>query len=313
VKKSILALAVLIASQTAFAGYSDNYLASSEGLSPFDRAYEAGQAQKMNEPVDYRVSKVASGALLDLSIDDPVISVKETETERRYRNNLVELEIIRQVLDQARKDAVAKMESTQASVNQAAELRVKSLVAQQAHIEEQQRSIESQRAAIRAQEQAVSQALEKNKLAMAEADQLKQQQLVDLNKVKAESDHVLMMAETSAEVIETQAKTRVTLERVDPTVVLNEAVKVEYEGATLDQIVQGIMPIGWRVKTDFTVRPELKTRRYEFISTEPRDLALRRLTGSIRDAKVRFAYFWDLQDEKGNPAPMILLTDRPNN
>jgi hypothetical protein len=313
VKKSILALAVLIASQTAFAGYSDNYLASSEGLSPFDRAYEAGQAQKMNEPVDYRVSKVASGALLDLSIDDPVISVKETETERRYRNNLVELEKNRQELDQARKDAVAKMESTQASVNQAAELRVKSLVAQQAHIEEQQRSIESQRAAIRAQEQAVSQALEKNKLAMAEADQLKQQQLVDLNKVKAESDHVLMMAETSAEVIETQAKTRVTLERVDPTVVLNEAVKVEYEGATLDQIVQGIMPIGWRVKTDFTVRPELKTRRYEFISTEPRDLALRRLTGSIRDAKVRFAYFWDLQDEKGNPAPMILLTDRPNN
>lgn len=312
-KKSILALAVLIASQTAFAGYSDNYLASSEGLSPFDRAYEAGQAQKMNEPVDYRVSKVASGALLDLSIDDPVISVKETETERRYRNNLVELEKNRQELDQARKDAVAKMESTQASVNQAAELRVKSLVAQQAHIEEQQRSIESQRAAIRAQEQAVSQALEKNKLAMAEADQLKQQQLVDLNKVKAESDHVLMMAETSAEVIETQAKTRVTLERVDPTVVLNEAVKVEYEGATLDQIVQGIMPIGWRVKTDFTVRPELKTRRYEFISTEPRDLALRRLTGSIRDAKVRFAYFWDLQDEKGNPAPMILLTDRPNN
>lgn len=312
-KKCILALAVLIASQTAFAGYSDNYLASSEGLSPFDRAYEAGQAQKMSEPVDYRQSKIAPGALLDLSIDDPVISVKETETERRYRNNLVELEKNRKDLEQARKDAVAKMESTQASVNQAAELRVKSLVAQQAHIEEQQKLIESQRAAIHAQEQAVQQALEKNKTALAEADQLKKQQLVDLKKVKAESDHVLMMAETSAEVIETQAKTRVTLERVDPTVVLNESVKVEYEGATLDEIVRGIMPIGWRVKTDFTVRPELKTRRYEFISTEPRDLALRRLTGSIRDAKVRFAYFWDLQDEKGNPAPMILLTDRPNN
>lgn len=312
-KKSILALAVLIASQSALAAYSDKMLASNEGVSPFDRAYEAGQAQKMSEPVDYRESKVASGALLDLSVDDPVISVKETDTERRYRNTLVELEQKRKSLEADRQKALVQMESTQASVNQAAELRVKSLAAQQMHIEEQRKLIEEQRAAIRAQEQAVQQALEKNKSALAEADQLKHQQLADLKKVKAESDHVLMMAETSAVVIETAAKARVTLERVDPTVVLNEQVKVEYQAATLKEIVTGIMPLGWRVKTDFSVRPELETRRYEFISTEARDIALRALTSTIRDAKVRFAYFWDLQDENGNPAPMILLTDRPNN
>lgn len=312
-KKSILALAVLLATQSAFAGYTDKLLAKNESMSPFDRAYEAGQAQKMSEPVDYRESKVAPGALLDLSIDDPVISLKETETERRYRNTLDQLEQDRKALDQARKDAIVKMESTQASVSQAAELRVQSLRVQQAHIEDQRTQIEKQRAAVRAQELAVQQALDKNKTALAEADQLKSQQLIDLKKVKAESDHVMMMAESSAEVIETAAKTRVSLERLDPTVVLNEAVKAEYQGATLKEIVTGIMPIGWRVKTDFSVRPELEIRRYEFISTEPRDLALRRLTGSIRDAKVRFAYFWDLQDENGNPAPMILLTDRPNN
>jgi multidrug efflux pump subunit AcrA (membrane-fusion protein) len=313
VKKCILALAVLIASQSVSAAYSDRMLESNEGLSPFDRAYEAGQAQKMSEPVDYRESKVASGALLDLSVDDPVISVKETETERRFRNTLVELEQSRKNLELERKKAMAQMESTQASVTKSAELRAQSLVAQQSRIEEQRKHIEEQRAAIRAQEQAVQQALEKNKSALAEADQLKHQQLVDLKKVKAESDHVLMMAENSAVVIETAAKARVTLERVDPTVVLNEQVKVEYQGATLKEIVTGIMPLGWRVKTDFSVKPELETRRYEFISTESRDIALRGLTKTIRDAKVRFAYFWDLQDENGNPAPMILLTDRPNN
>lgn len=312
-KKCILALAVLIASQSVSAAYSDRMLESNEGLSPFDRAYEAGQAQKMSEPVDYRESKVASGALLDLSVDDPVISVKETETERRFRNTLVELEQSRKNLELERKKAMAQMESTQASVTKSAELRAQSLVAQQSRIEEQRKHIEEQRAAIRAQEQAVQQALEKNKSALAEADQLKHQQLVDLKKVKAESDHVLMMAENSAVVIETAAKARVTLERVDPTVVLNEQVKVEYQGATLKEIVTGIMPLGWRVKTDFSVKPELETRRYEFISTESRDIALRGLTKTIRDAKVRFAYFWDLQDENGNPAPMILLTDRPNN
>jgi len=38
-------------------------------------------------------------------------------------------------------------------------------------------------------------------------------------------------------------------------------------------------------------------------------LALRQLTASVRDARVRFKYFWDLKDAQGNPSPMILLSD----
>ena len=64
------------------------------------------------------------------------------------------------------------------------------------------------------------------------------------------------------------------------------------------------MPVGWRVQTDFTTKPELSNRRYDFVSTDPRDVALRKLTSSIRDARVRFQYFWDLTDASGNPAPM---------
>lgn len=42
------------------------------------------------------------------------------------------------------------------------------------------------------------------------------------------------------------------------------------------------MPVGWRVKTAFYNKPELETRRYEFISTDARDIALRKLTASVR-------------------------------
>jgi hypothetical protein len=83
-------------------------------------------------------------------------------------------------------------------------------------------------------------------------------------------------------------------------------------GATLEEIVRGLMPVGWRVKTDFITKPELLTRRYDYVTTDARDVAVRKLTSSIRDARVRFQYFWDLTDSAGNPAPMIILTDRPN-
>ncbi len=90
----------------------------------------------------------------------------------------------------------------------------------------------------------------------------------------------------------------------------DEPVKAEYQSATMEEIARGMMPAGWRVEVEFSNRPELADRRYQFISTDPRDLALRKLTSSVRDARVRFAYFWDLTDANGNPAPMLLITDR---
>lgn len=303
-KKSLIGLAVVIASQAANAAYSDNLMARSEVLSPFDRVYEAGQAQKINEPVDYLQTKhVSGGALIDLSVDDPVISVQETETERRFRNTLAELEQHRLKLDADRAEAERKLENAHATAVDAGNRRVESLVAQQAEIESQRKAIELQQASIREQESKVLNAL-------AEADRMKAEQLVDIGQLRQDSEQILMMAETSAEVIETSARQRVTLERVDPSVVLNEPVKAEYQASTIKEIVTGLMPVGWRVKTDFGNRPELENRRYEFVSTDSRDLALRKLTGSVRDAKVRFAYFWDLTDENGNPSPMILITDR---
>lgn len=312
-KRTLISIAVLAVSQAAFADYSDAYLSGPSTVSPFDRAYEAGLAQDMGQPVDYRQTKPVPAAVIDLSMDEATFVVEETETERRYKATLAELEENRKALDLARQEAELKLQNAHASATEAAEARLQALIQQQESIEQQKADIEKQRAAIRAQEERVAQALEMNEIARQEAERMKTEQLIDIAKVQVESEQILMMAEDSAVAIETAARTRVTLERIDPVVVMSEPVAAEYNAATLQEIVSGIMPVGWRVKTDFSEKPELETRRYQFVSTDPRDLALRRLTNSVRDAKVRFSYFWDLTDDQGNPSPMILITDRKFN
>lgn len=291
-KKCLSGLFVLsLCAQAVASGYSDEVLSRSAQLSPFDRAYEAGRAQSVTEPADYVRSQAAPAAVLDLSRDEPLSSIEETKTEKVYRQTISELESNKNQLAKAREQAEQKLVQAQAAAERAAAERKLNLAIQESEIRK---------------------ALDLNLMAQKEAARVKTEHLADIAAIKSESDQLLMMAEASAEVIETQAKKRVTLERIDPTVVINEPVAAEFQGATIKEIVQGVMPVGWRVQTDFTTKPELNNRRYDFVSTDPRDVALRKLTSSIRDARVRFQYFWDLTDASGNPAPMIILTDRPS-
>lgn len=292
-KHALSILALMIGCQSVFAanGYSDSALARNQAMSPFDRSFEAGRAQNINQPVDYQQTKPNKGLQIDLSIDDPVASVKETDTERTYRQTLQQLDQSRQQLTAARAETERQLQAAKDTAVTAAAQRRADLVAQQAEIQR---------------------ALDLNRQAQAQAERVKVEQVADIASIKAHSDQLLMLAENNAEVIESAAHKRVILERIDPTFVLNEQVSVQYQGATLKEIVIGIMPAGWDVQTDFTKRRELETRRYQFISTESRDVALWALTSEIRDARVRFKYFWDLKDPQGNPAPMILLTDRTN-
>ncbi len=303
-KRSLIGLAVAMCVSNVYA-YSDASLASPGRISVFDKVYEAGKAQSVTGVVQYQHTFEAPAAVIDLSLDQPVVSVEETETERRYREVLAELDQNRVKLNEARIDAERVVESARAEVVAKADARVQILEAQRS-------AIEQQLADIKAQEQRIADALELNESAMAQAAQMKQEGALQVARIKEESQQILMMAESSAIAIETAAKSRVALERVDPTVVLNESVRAEYHSATLEEIAKGLMPNGWRVMVEFNNRPELADRRYQFISTDPRDLALRKLTSSVRDAKVRFAYFWDLTDANGNPSPMLLITDRAN-
>lgn len=307
--KNLIGLVVAFSVTNAFA-YSDAMMARSESLSVFDKVYEAGKAQSVTGPVTFQQTKEAPAAVIDLSLDNPVISVEETETERRYREVLAELEQNRIKLEAARVDAERKVEAAQAEVKAKADERVKVLEFQRRSIEGQFSAIKEQMAAIRAQEQKVHQALALNEAALADAAKLELEGSMEVARIKEESQQILMMAESSAVAIESAAKKRVVLERIDPTVVINERVSVEYQAATIEEIARGLMPEGWRVQVEFHSRPEIAERRYQFISTDPRDLALRNLTGSVRDANVRFAYFWDLTDSAGNPEPLLLITDR---
>lgn len=291
-----LALAIasaLTISCAAVAGpYDDQVLARSDSLSPFDRAYEAGKKQN-NTDVQYIQTKevAAPSAVLDLSRDDPVISVQETQTEIQYRQTLADLEKKKRQLAEDTNLANENLRAAEMSARMTAEERKQALMAQQIELKK---------------------ALEMNQQAQSKAEEIKASQLAEISAAKTQSSKLVLLAQNNAQAIEQSAKQRVTLERIDPTVVLNETVTAEFQSATIKQIVESIMPVGWRVKTDLSVVPELNTRRYEFYSTDPRDLALRKLTMSVRDARVRFQYFWDLKDNSGNPSPMILVTDRLN-
>lgn len=301
-KKTLIGLAIALTAANAHA-YSDAAMASTEGLSVFDRVYEAGKAQSVTGTVKFQQTQPTPAAVIDLSLDAPVVSVEETATERKYRDVLADLDKNRVRLDAARAEAERVVQSAHAEVLAKANQRVNLL-------ESQRTSIEGQLAQIKKQEVRINQALALNDSAMVEASMMKTEGANQVSLIKQESQQILMMAESSAVAIETAAKKRVQMERIDPTVVLNEPVKAEYQSATMEEIASGMMPQGWRIQVEFSNRPELAERRYQFISTDPRDLALRKLTASVRDARVRFAYFWDLTDSNGNPAPMLLITDR---
>ncbi|WP_178129916.1 hypothetical protein [Pseudomonas sp. MWU12-2323] len=308
-KKTLIGLAVALTVANAHA-YSDVGMAGAEGLSVFDRTYEAGKAQSVTGNVKYQKSEPAPAAVIDLSLDAPVISVEETATERQYKAVLTDLEQNRVKLDAARVDAERVVENAHAEVVAKANERVNILETQRTAIQSQLSQIKEQEQKIREQEQKTNAALALNESAMAEASKMKADGATQVARIKQESKQILMMAENSAVAIESAAKKKVQLERIDPTVVLNERVKAEYQSSTMEEIAKGLMPQGWRVQVEFSQRPELADRRYQFISTDPRDLALRKLTASVRDARVRFAYFWDLIDANGNPSPMLLITDR---
>jgi hypothetical protein len=217
VKRTLIGLAVFLSVATAHA-YSDASIASPEGLSVFDRVYEAGKAQSVTGNVKYTTSEPAQAAVIDLSLDSPVISVEETATERRYREVAVELEQSRIKLDKARSDAERIVANAHAVVLAKSAKRVSIL-------EDQNSVIKIQLAQIKEQEKLVNEAMVSNQQAMAEASQLKDEGVNQVALIKQESQQILMMAESSAVAIESAAKNRVQLERIDPTVVLNESVK----------------------------------------------------------------------------------------
>ncbi len=124
------------------------------------------------------------------------------------------------------------------------------------------------------------------------------------------SSEMELAARKRAEIIEGRARAQLARKTLDPVLVMTENVSMDAQSATISEIASAIMPSNWEVRTDFHNKPDIEHRRYMFTTTQQRDVALRELLGSVTDARVTHQYMWDLVNEKGEPAPVLIISDR---
>lgn len=92
---------------------------------------------------------------------------------------------------------------------------------------------------------------------------------------------------------------------LDPDFVRNQEVNVEIPAGTIEEIARQMMPRGWRVRLSSSDE-DLKTSRFEFISSDPRDIALRKL---LRGTGLGFKYFFDLKSPTGMASPLLVISE----
>lgn len=89
---------------------------------------------------------------------------------------------------------------------------------------------------------------------------------------------------------------------LDPDLVKNQRVPINMTG-TIEEIARAMLPRGWELKISVSEDKYL-SQKFEFITTETRDMALRDL---LRGTPLGFKYFFTLVDESGNPAPVLVI------
>lgn len=92
---------------------------------------------------------------------------------------------------------------------------------------------------------------------------------------------------------------------IDPDYVRNQEVSVEIGAATIEEIATELMPRGWRVRLS-TADQEIHESRYEFVSSDPREVALRKL---LIGTGLGYKMFFKLKDEHGNPSPLLVISE----
>lgn len=88
--------------------------------------------------------------------------------------------------------------------------------------------------------------------------------------------------------------------------VQNSKVNVELQASTVEEIASALMPPNWRILVDITDLKALE-RRFQFISSKPRDQALNDL---LRPLGFQHHYFFDLVDEQGHHSPLLVISQR---
>jgi hypothetical protein len=113
-------------------------------------------------------------------------------------------------------------------------------------------------------------------------------------------------AQRELELAKSKAESQLEAQKIDPVVVRNYIVSGHFEGQTLKDIAQTLMPEGWAVRVH-GVDSTIEDRRFEYVADSiARDKALYELTAPLG---LRFKYFFGLTSEDGKSAPMLLIYD----
>ena len=141
-------------------------------------------------------------------------------------------------------------------------------------------------------------------------EELAQAKLI-LVRAQNAADHLLYMAQQEANQIKNESNTdsipdqNSKTKTISPLIVKNEVVAVELQSATIEEITNALMPIGWRVMVDVTDQ-RILARRFQFVTTKPRDQALAMF---VKTVGLNYQYFFDLLDEKGDPVPLLVISE----
>lgn len=92
---------------------------------------------------------------------------------------------------------------------------------------------------------------------------------------------------------------------LDPDFVRNQEVSVEFSSATIEEIATHLMPRGWRVRLSTSDR-EAHQAQYEFVSSDAREVALRKL---LFGTGLGYKMFFNLKDDHGNPSPLLVISE----
>jgi hypothetical protein len=134
-----------------------------------------------------------------------------------------------------------------------------------------------------------------------------------------EARQILSEAKTLAERIVAEARREAALLRAstpdttvtatpemgsEPLAVMNGRVRIHLQAGTVEEIANALMPAGWRVLVDVP-EVELAVRRFQFVSSKPRDQALNDLLAPLG---LQHQYFFDLIDGQGKAAPLLVIS-----
>ena len=133
--------------------------------------------------------------------------------------------------------------------------------------------------------------------------ELLMQAQVELKNSHQLANKIVIQAKLDADKIRQEAALSVQPVMNNFATVKKQSISIEAHGVTLTELLSQIMPSNWRVLIDIKDK-SIQAKRISFISTQPRDIALKEITRSLN---LEYRYYFNLKDELGMPSPLLVV------